>query len=65
MSCRSAAQYSELLEKVMSSWHGGLASCCVSTVFGVAVPIGGAKMLRWCLPGMRVWQLAVCKLCWG
>ena len=23
------AQYSELLEKVMSSWHGGLGGCCV------------------------------------
>ena len=27
------------------------------------MPIGDAKILRWCLPGMRVWQLAVCKLC--
>ena len=31
---------------VMSSWHAGLAFCCVQASFGVAVPIGAAKNLR-------------------
>ena len=26
------------------------------------MPIGDAKILRWCLPGIRVWRLSVCKL---
>ena len=41
---------------LMSSWRSG---------FGVAVPLGDAKILRGCLPHMRAWRLAVCKLCSG
>ena len=45
-------------------WSPLLCRCfCLAGVgLAVAVPIGDAKILRWCLPGMRVWRLAVCKL---
>ena len=46
----------------MRCWHAGLEPCCVEIVFGVAVPIGAAKILCGCVAGMRVWSLAVCKL---
>ena len=50
---------------LMSSCHAVLAACCAQIVFGVAVAIGDAKLLQRRLADMRLWRLAVSKLCWG